>query len=119
MVADIPDNGSGPEALLEAIARQAARASRPQLGILLALATTGSIAAALTAAHGLALALTISALCAATAVLALWELWRRSTARPSRIGAAVQTGLATVGIVLWFLSGMALLLVLLGDSWKL
>ncbi len=119
MVADIFDNGSGPEALLEAIARQASRASRMQLTILLALATLGSVGAALTAGHGLALAIAISALCASTAVLALWELWRRSTVRPTRMRAALQTGLATLGVVLWFLSGMALLLVLLGDSWKL
>ena len=119
MVADISDNGSGPEALFQAIAREAARASRPQLNVLLALATLGSIAAALTITHGLALAVAISALCAATAVLAMWELWRRDTVRPTRARAAVQKSLAMAGVLLWFLSGMALLLVLLGDSWKL
>jgi len=119
MVADISDNSSGPEALLQAIARQAARASRQQLTVLLALATLGSIAAALTVTHGLALSVAISALCAATAALALWELRRRNPVRPTRARAAMQTSLATVGVLLWFLGGMALLLVLLGDSWKL
>ena len=119
MVADISDNGPGPEALLQAIARQAARASRQHLTILLALGTLGSIAAALAVTHAPALAVAISALCAATAVLALWELRRREAVRTTRARAAVQRGLATVGVLLWFLGGMALLLVLLGDSWKL
>jgi hypothetical protein len=119
MVADISDNGPGPEALLQAIAREAARAPRQQLTILLVLATLGSIAAALTVTHGLPLALTISALCAATALLALWELWRRVTLHPTRAQAAIQKVIATVGVLLWFISGMALLLVLLGRPWQL
>lgn len=119
MIADISENGPGPEGLLQTIASQAARASRQHLVILLALATIGSVAAASTVKHGLALALTISALCAATAVLALWELWRRATVRPTRAQAALQAGLAVIGVLLWFFGGMALLLVLLGDSWKL
>ena len=119
MVADISDNGPGHEALLQAIARQAARASRQQLTVLLFLATFGAITSGLTVRHGLALALTISTLCAATAALALWELWRRVTVRPTRAQAAMQKGIAMVGVLLWFISGMALLLVLLGEPWQL
>jgi hypothetical protein len=33
--------------------------------------------------------------------------------------AAIQKGIATVGVLLWFVSGMALLLVLLGQPWQL
>ena len=119
VIADISDNGPGPEALLQAIASQAARASRSQLTVLLVLATLGAVAATGTMAHEFALALAIGTLCAATAVLALWELRRRATARPTRSRAATQRILAAVGVLLWFLSGMALLLVLLGAPWKL
>jgi hypothetical protein len=118
MVADISDHGPGPD-LLQAIARQAARASRQQLTVLLVLATLGSIAAGLTVTYALAVALTISALCAATAALALWELWRRVTVHPTRPQAVIQKGIATIGVLLWFVSGMALLLVLLGQPWQL
>ena len=119
MIADISENGSGHEALLEAIARQAARAPRQQLVVLLALATLGAIAAALAAPHGLSLALAGSALCAATAFLALWELCRRWTRVSVRVRTSIQKGLATLGVLLWFLGGMALLLVLLGRPWQL
>ena len=119
MIADISDNGPGHEALLEAIARQASRAPRQQLVVLLGLALVGSIAAALAAPHGLSLALAGSALCAATAFLTLWELCRRATSIPSRLRAFIQRSLAALGVVLWFLGGMALLLVLLGDPWQL
>jgi hypothetical protein len=119
MVADISDNGPGHEALLEAIARQAARAPRQQLMALFALATFGSVAAALTAPHGLSLAMAGSALCAAAALLTLWELCRRSTIVTVRVRAGIQKILAILGVLFWFLGGMALLLALLGDPWQL
>lgn len=119
MVADISDNGPGHEALLDAIARQATRAPRQQLTALLLLATFGSIAAAMRATHGGSIFTALSALCAATAFLALWELWRRSKVGPARMRAAIQKLLATVAVTLWFLSGIALLLALLGDPWML
>jgi hypothetical protein len=119
MIADISDHGPGHEALLEAIARQAARASGQQLVVLLGIATFGCIAAALTAPYGLSLAMAGSALCAATAVLTLWELCRRWTKVSARVRASIQKSLAVLGVLLWFLGGMALLLVLLGDPWQL
>lgn len=119
MVADISANGPGHEALLEAIARQAARASRHQLLVLLALAIIGSVATALRATHGLSLAMAGSALCAATAFLTLWELARRATSIPERQRPLIMGTLAVLGLVLWFLGGMALLLALLGDPWQL
>jgi hypothetical protein len=119
MIADLSEHGPGHEALLEAIARQAARASRQQLTALLALATLGSVAAALMAPHRLTLAMAGCALSGATAFLALWELCRRSLLVGPRLRPAVLAGLAAVAVLLWFLGGMALLLVLLGDPWQL
>lgn len=119
MIADISENGPGHEALLEAIARQAARAPRQQLAVLLGLATFGSIAAALTAPYGLSLAMAGSALSAATASLTLWELCRRWTKVSRQVRAPIQKSLAILSVLLWFLGGMALLLVVLGDPWQL
>ena len=105
---------------LAAIARQAARAPRQELTILLALSLLGAAAAALTARLWPALAVATVALSAATALLALWELCRRSTIMVSaQSRAIVLKGLAVLGVLLWFLGGMALVVALLGDPWQL
>jgi len=119
MIADISDNGPGHEALLAAIARQAARAPRQQLTLLLLLSAVGAVAATFTLRHALTFAVGSSSVCAAVAVLVLWELCRRSTFGTAHVRASIQKGLAALGVLLWFLGGMALLLALLGDPWQL
>jgi hypothetical protein len=119
MIADISDNGPGHEALLDAIARQASRAPRQQLTLLLGLATVGAIAAASTIRHALAFSVGSTTVCAAVAALVLWELVRRSERSSAPVRASIQKALAALGVLLWFVGGMALLLALLGDPWQL
>ena len=119
MIADISDNGPGHEALLAAIARQAARAPRQQLTLLLLLSAVGAVAAVFALRHALTFAVGSSSICAAVAILVLRELFRRTPHGPPQIRSAVLKGLAALGVILWFLGGMAFLLALLGDPWQL
>lgn len=119
MVADISDNGAGHEPLLAAIARQAGLAPREHLTLLLALATLGIVASVLAAAHEPAFAVAGTALSAAAAILCLWELLGRSHVASPRTRVTVRKGLAALGVLLWFVGGMALLLTLLGQPWQL
>lgn len=104
--------------LFEAIADQAAQASRRQLLLLLGLGGLGLAAAWYLARVLPVLGFTAAAFGGAVGCLALWEL----AGRTRKVGYAgrrlARAVLAIAGISLVIVAALAALVALLGDSWK-
>ena len=117
MIGAANDHGSRAN-LFEAIAEQAAQATRRQLLLLLILGAAG-----IGAAWRLWLIWPVMAFAAAcasgsVACLGLWEM----AGRTRKVGYGIRTAtrgiVSALGIVLICLSGMAFLVAILGDPWR-
>ena len=111
-------DGRGRTNLFEAIADQAAQATRRQLKLLLGLALIGAAAASRLFLSSPVVAFTVMSCCGSVACLSLWEMAGRTRKVGYSLRMAARRLLAVVGIALIVGGVMAFLVAILGRSWQ-